>query len=263
MMAEVSAMHYERLGEGKRMVIFLHGFAGFSGIWRWQIDDISQKAGVIAVDLPGHGKSRWQNDTLSDMARKVRDVLAREGVQKADFVASSFGGLVAFKIFEEFPEYVQSLLFVGALPRFTATADFPAGLDPEKIDKLARQISVNEGTALDIFFRSLFSMKERQWEQYQYIKELRKAGPFPEREALFAFLELLETTDLRRAAAKVDRPTLFVLGDSDHICPLAVVRPLKALMPSAEIHVEQHAGHFPFLSKPYEFSRKIERFLKI
>ncbi len=259
----MNGLSYSLDGSGEKTLVFLHGFGGFKEIWSWQVEDISLAARVITIDLPGHGKSAWHGETLEDMADQVKALLDKEGIREAVFVASSFGGLVSFKLYEKYPEMTQGFVFVGSIPRFASTEDFPAGLDAERISKLAGQLKGDVGQVLDMFFRSLFSAKEREWKQYKLIKELRKGALFPDRGALLGFLNILATADLCGVAARVDRPVLFVLGDSDYICPKAVFGPLRKLMPSARIEIVPACGHFPFLSKPYEFNGLLKEFIGI
>ena len=245
-----------------KAIIFIHGFGGFADIWRWQKEYFSVGNSVLSIDLPGHGVRPWNGESLEDMARIVHQECQGAGIQSADIVASSFGGLVALKVCELFPDLVHRAVYAGALPRFTAVEGFPAGLDPERIRKLAGQFQGNVGTVLDMFFRSLFTRKEKERPRYFQVKEIRSSAPLPQREALFGVLDMLEKDDLRPQLAALDKPALFIFGDTDYICPLAVVEPLRQLCPSAQIEVLKDVGHFPFLSIPEVFNRRVERFLQ-
>jgi pimeloyl-[acyl-carrier protein] methyl ester esterase len=252
---------YEKFGNGEKTVVLLHGFGGFKEMWDWQISDLSPLARLIVPDLPGHGESEWHNEDLADMADQVRAVLEKEGVRQAHFVASSFGGLVALTFWENFPERVTRLSFVGSLPRFTSEVGYPAGLDAEKIGKLATQLEGDVGIVLDMFYRSLFTRVERDSLQYGLIKGLRHGAPLPQREASLAMLDLLEITDLRGALQRVKVPVQFIFGDSDDLCPPEIVPSLKSLCPSGIFSVIDDAGHFPFMSWPDEVNALLREFI--
>jgi len=51
-----SSIHYSITGKGK-CIVLLHGFLLNTGIWSDLIPLLSKKNKVLAIDLPGHGKS--------------------------------------------------------------------------------------------------------------------------------------------------------------------------------------------------------------
>src|SRR4051794_41818165 len=55
-MAEESILSHEEKGTGIPLVL-VHGFPFDHTIWRQQLDDVSETARVLAVDLPGCGGS--------------------------------------------------------------------------------------------------------------------------------------------------------------------------------------------------------------
>lgn len=243
-------------------IVFIHGFGGSAALWQWQEEYFSPGRKVFAIDLPGHGSRPWKGENLEEMARGVYRQCRDAGVDSSDLVASSFGGLVAIKLCELYPDFVRRIVLSGALPRFTAADDFPAGLNAEKIRKLAGQFDGDVGTVLDIFFRSLFTRKEKERQRYYQIRDLRLKSPLPSREGLRGVLDMLEKEDCRHQLARLTQPCLFITGDSDPICPLTVAEALRVLLPSIRIEVLKDVAHFPFLSIPEVFNRRVERFLQ-
>jgi pimeloyl-ACP methyl ester esterase len=256
-------IHYESFGAGDKTIIFLHGFGAFGEIWDWQVKDLSPVARVIVPDLPGHGETEFHGEDIEDIAEQVRAIMDEERVDRAYFVASSFGGLVALSFWQKYPLHVQGLSFVGSVPRFITDADYPAGLDAEKIRKLATQLESDVGTILDMFFRSLFTHSERESLHYGLIKGLRRQAQLPDREALLMVLEVLETTDLRDVLARVQVPVQFIFGDTDYLCPLDLIKPLKVLCPAAKFAVVKNSGHYPFLSRPEEVNALLREFVGV
>src|SRR5687767_3287453 len=50
-------VRYESFGEGREAIVFVHGWAGDTSVWRYQVPEFAKRARVIALDLPGHGAS--------------------------------------------------------------------------------------------------------------------------------------------------------------------------------------------------------------
>ena len=242
--------------------LFIHGFGGCGELWVAQARYFGTKGRVIAVDLPGHGGTPWHGETLPEMAACVmRAVGPASAPGQVIVVANSFGGLVTLELYKSCPHMFRSMTFVGALPRFTFTPQFPAGLDAARIRKFMAQLDGDVPSVLEMFFRSLFTAEERASRCYGVIKQARQQMQVPSRETLHAFLRILETADLRGTLQAVDVPVQFVLGDNDPICPLIVVAPLKEICPGARMDIMPGCGHFPFLSRPDEFSTLLEGFV--
>ena len=241
-------------GEGSTF-LFIHGFGGSAGRWVSQIEYCRPLGRVLAVDLPGHGNAPWQNETLGQMADGVGEALDRQAIDRnVIVVASSFGGLVALDLWQKRPQFFKRIVFVGSVPRFTWTEDFPAGLNAAKISSLRAQLARDFIVGLDAFFRGLFTPRERTSPRYAFIKQIRKEAPPPSIDALNVFLDILGEQDLRSVLQTVTVPVDFVLGDADYICPPVVVDPLRMLCPYAKITVMPGCGHLPFLSEPDAFN---------
>lgn len=252
--------HYDISGQGEA-VLFIHGFSGSGGWWVLQKDFLKQDFQVIAVDLPGHGESAWMPLTLGEMAQDIKQLLSAIHVPHVSIVSSSLGGLLAIELHRIMSESIMRMSFVGALPKFARSDSYPAGLDVERIRKLSGQFDGDYMSILDIFFRSLFTMKERDSEQFQWVKQMRAAQRFPQREALKHFLDILERADLRDRIAKMICPLQFICGSEDYICPRSVMDWMAEHTYNARFDFVEHCGHLPFLTQTKEYNRLLEDFL--
>ena len=260
--------HYETIGSGDA-VLFIHGFGGSGRWWEGQEEFLRSGYQVIIVDLPGHGQSAWMPVTLNDLAVDLRQIISGLGISHFNVVASSFGGLIAFELHRMMPEAIMRVSFVGAIPKFTRASGYPAGLDIDKIRTLSSQFDASAplstggdyGAIFDIFFRSLFTMRERDSVRFQWVKEMRGSEPLPQREALKCFLDILEKADLRGHLAGVICPVQFVTGSDDHICPQPAMAWVAEHFVNARFDVMQGCGHLPFLTEPDEYNDLLEDFL--
>lgn len=252
--------HYETTGNGDP-VLFIHGFGGSGRWWEGQEEFLRSGYQVITVDLPGHGQSAWMPVTLNDLAMDLRQIISGLGISQFNMVSSSFGGLIAFELCRMMPEAVMRMSFVGAIPKFARAPGYPAGLDINKIRTLSRQFDGDYAAILDIFFRSLFTMRERNSVRFQWVKDMRGAEPLPQREALKCFLDILEKADLRGHLAGIICPVQFVTGSDDYICPQPVMAWTVEHFVNARFDVMQGCGHLPFLTEPDEYNDLLEDFL--
>jgi pimeloyl-ACP methyl ester esterase len=254
---------YELSGSGDRRMLFIHGWGVDHRIWKQQIKYFQRHHHVLAVDLPGHGRSGFSGGTLDDMAKELRDVLVHANYAPCHVVGSSFGGLLALKFYELFPGAFLKMTMVGSAPKFARSEEYPYGLDVSRIQKLAGQVETRYPGIVDIFFRSLFTREERASRRYIWMQKFRVRDALrPNRNALLEYLEILEKEDLRSVLSSVALPLHFVNGDGDEICCRDTVQYIRTLAPRARYDDISGCGHFPFLTRPHAFNSVVEDFGK-
>jgi pimeloyl-ACP methyl ester carboxylesterase len=106
-----------KFGDGPPRVVFLHGGGQNAHTWDTVIVGLGEPA--LAVDLPGHGRSSWRDD--SDYGPKLNAVavepVVRELAPDADLVVGmSLGGLTALQLAVAAPELVRKLVLVDVTP---------------------------------------------------------------------------------------------------------------------------------------------------
>ncbi len=111
-------IHYLIAGKGEPVVL-IHGLHSSAEInWRMTgvIRDLAADHQVIAIDLPGHGRSDKPQKEDAYGLRVVENVillLDHLKVKKAHMAGYSIGGLVALKLTSMHPDRVRSLLLGG------------------------------------------------------------------------------------------------------------------------------------------------------
>lgn len=253
--------HYDTEGQGQHL-LFLHGWGVDKRIWRQQSKPFSLSYRVMTIDLPGHGQSTWQKLSLEFMARDLKAILETLQFSEVTIIGSSLGGLLALKLYEIFPGGIKRLVFVGAMPKFSKSGDYPHGLDVEQMRKLGGQLANDYPSIVNVFFRSLFTPEERRSRRFKWLQKFRRFADVPMQEALAAYLDILEQEDLRAVLTRVHVPVQFINGRDDEICTPQTVAFLKEARPDARFDFFEQCGHFPFLSKPHEFNSVVEEFLK-
>lgn len=252
--------NYTLVGEGQTL-LFIHGFAGSSRWWKNQVDFLKQDFQILTIDLPGHGQSGWMPVTPRDIAMDLAQLIKFLHLNQINVIASSMGGLIAFELHRQLPAEIMRMSFVGSLPKLSKATGYAAGLDVEKIRTLSNQFDGNYAGILDIFFRSLFTMHERDSEAFKVVKEIRAADTLPQREALKYFLDIIETYDLRDRIASIICPLQFIRGKEDYICTQEALDWVSEHTYNARFDVMDKCGHLPFLTDVVEYNRLLEDFL--
>lgn len=253
--------HYDIEGKGEHL-LFIHGWGVDKRIWRQQAKFFSEYYRVMTIDLPGHGKSGWQKISLGTMVKDLKTILEVLQFDNVSVIGSSLGGLVALKLYELYPVGIKRLVFVGSMPKFSRSPGYPHGLDVDKMRKLGGQLESDYPSIVNVFFRSLFTKEERQSRRFKWLQKFRETDAVPIKQALVEYLDILEQEDLREVLKKVHVPIQFINGRDDEICTKETVEFLRTLRPESRFDFFEQCGHFPFLSKPYEFNQVVETFLK-
>ncbi|HRA21715.1 MAG TPA: alpha/beta fold hydrolase, partial [Anaerolineae bacterium] len=122
-------------------LLLLHGFTGdrrswlgFAAAWRrLQAGDRADgrhhgyRRRVIALDLPGHGRSPQPADpaarTMPGVVAEVQATIDALGITRAHVLGYSMGGRVALSLALAVPERVASLSLIGASPGIADAAE--------------------------------------------------------------------------------------------------------------------------------------------
>lgn len=99
----------------KPTAVFIHGVLNDHSVWILQTRYFANHGwNVLALDLPGHGRSGGKAPaSVQEAARNVIALLDAAGVDKAILIGHSFGSLIAMHAAAEHAERVSQLVMVG------------------------------------------------------------------------------------------------------------------------------------------------------
>jgi pimeloyl-ACP methyl ester carboxylesterase len=105
---------YTDEGSGPGTVLLVHGWTCDSHDWMWQIPVLSKKMRVIAVDLPGHGRSTGTPAGYgpADMADGLAALLLSLEVGPVLAMGHSLGGAVVTALAVEHPSQVSGVIAI-------------------------------------------------------------------------------------------------------------------------------------------------------
>ena len=116
------------------VVVFVHGAQHDHSVWILQSRYLAHHGhSVLAVDLPGHGRSTGPAlATVEAMADWLLALLAAAGVSKAALVGHSMGSLIALETAARAPQLVERLALLGvAIPMKVSDVLLNAARDNE------------------------------------------------------------------------------------------------------------------------------------
>jgi pimeloyl-[acyl-carrier protein] methyl ester esterase len=258
----MTQLYVEVNGNGPDLVL-LHGWGLNVRVWDGLVDELRDRFRMIAVDLPGHGRSPWSpgRNTPAEQAWLLHSTLAPLS-NRYSLLGWSLGGQIALDLAAAMPAQIEKLALVATTPRFIVAPDWPHGMKADTVAKMATQLHQNYRQTV----RDFLDLQVRgSLEGARVIEQLRNAlfvHGEAKSEALEAGLNTLATSDLRSTLPHVRTPTLVIAGQNDRITAPAASRALAEALPDARYVEMRRAAHTPFLSHRKEFATLLERFLR-
>jgi len=253
----MSELNLIRTGRrGTSPVVLLHSAGLDLTYWEHQIAALRPDHDVVAIDLPGHGRSKAAPTaiTLEHMTHAVISAIAGLDVGPVGVVGLSVGGLIAQAVALENPAAVSSLVLVDTAARFT-----PAGQDAMR---LRAETARREGMSavLDGLFEHWF-LPETRRQRPELIDRATKTllGADPNVHA--ALWEMIADFDVLGRLPEVTAPTLVLVGEHDSSSPVSAARTLRDAIAGAELHVVADAAHLAPLERPDDVTSHIAAFL--
>jgi pimeloyl-ACP methyl ester carboxylesterase len=228
-------------------IVLLHG-AGFDHT-TWALHSrwfAHHGFGVLAPDLPGHGRSAGAPlASIADMADWTAALLDASGVAKARLIGHSMGSLIALETAARHPAKVSGLSLIGTAATMTvgpdllkaAEANDHSAVDMVSIWGLGFQAELGGSLAPGLWMHS---------GAQRVLEQCRPGVLFNDLAACNAYQNALT------AAAQVTVPASFILGERDMMTPLKAGKALAAATPNSRTVVLSGAGHMMMVERPDE-----------
>ncbi len=253
--------HYVEAGTGEP-VVFLHGLPESWFSWHYQIEEVSQKYHVIAVDLKGYGQSdkRDGDYTAQGVANELIALFNAIGLEKFSLVTHDWGSLIGDHIASTIPDRVVKYVRMEAPVLKVDPANHPQ-FELFKNQELARSIMSEARAFITKVYESRTVQRISDEDMEGIIFEFSRPGVA---EAVPRYFRdfTLESEDVRlERFRKMTFPVLVLQGERDPAQPLWYFEGIEEVFPDVKLQIVKDAGHFTELEKPKEVSKAILDFL--
>lgn len=230
---------------GQKLIVFLHGAGADHSVWALQSRWFAYHgANVLAVDLPGHGRS--EGPALTDigaLADWTARLIAAAGAERAALVGHSMGALVALEAAARYRDLIERVALVGAAAQMPVHADLLAAAQANSQDAIA-MVSL-WGLGAPAVLGGCAAPGQWMLGGTQRLLQMTAPGVM---HADLAACNAYGTGHV--AAANVACPVLLVLGERDLMIPLKAGKALAALIPGARVIQLPGAGHMLMTERP-------------
>jgi len=257
----MSDLYIEARGHGPDLVL-LHGWGLNLRVWDGLAGELSDHFRVIAVDLPGHGRSAWDPNARTPAAQawRVHETLAPMS-ERYSLLGWSLGGQIALDLAAAMPARIERLVLVATTPRFASGPDWPHGMSPDALAKLANQLRTDYQRTVSEFLELQVRGSSTSEKVLAQLRASLFAHGEARPEALAVGLETLRNSDLRPTLGLVRAPALVIAGQYDRVAQPAASRALAEALPDARYLEFRRAAHASFLSHRAQFAKRVREFL--
>jgi len=232
----------------KPTLIFIHGAALSKGFWTAQVEDLSDIANAIAIDLPGHMDSKGSaHDQISDCAVAVAQLIEQINVPNPILCGLSMGGAVAQELLITKPDIFKSAILMHTGARLKVF--------PFIFESIEKDYSQYLDVAVD------FSVSQKS--DNAKIKEQMKDIAVTKADVALKDFTACDQFDVMARLNEIKAKVLVVVGAEDNITPAKYGEYLHQNIPASELKVITDAGHLSPIEKPEEVNQIIRDFLRV
>ena len=237
-------------------VILIHGAGMDRTVWQLQTRNIAYMGyQVLAVDLPGHGRSEGKVlPSIGEMADWIMRLMIELKLKSAALIGHSMGALIALEVGSRYPKNVEKLCLMGVASRMP--------VHPE----LLKAAKKNQPLASDLIMYWGLGDKAQIGGHPHPGLWVHGANEILIRNSQSGVLynDLAACDSYQgavQAAEKVQCSSLFILGDGDKMTPLKQAKKLTEVMQSPEVRVIKDCGHMMMSERPNEVSKNLKAFI--
>lgn len=254
----------------RQVALMIHGWSSSWYAISPLIGLLSQRFRVIAIDLPGYGKSPPlpRRITITEYVEFLADFIEKVSDGPVVLVGNSMCGMISITLAMKHPALVECMVLLsptitGRLSNFINTIIAPVflierfllgsllvfGVEKAVVcitDRIMRPVSFAErsGITLEDYKRL---MADARWRGQGRVRA----------DCFFAMRE----NNLSGRLAQVETPSLVVWGAEDNTVPLRDAGVVADEWPAADLRIVQKAGHWPHFEAPDITRRLVASFL--
>lgn len=250
----------------KPTLVFIHGVLNDHSVWILQTRYLAHHGfNVLAVDLPGHGRSGGDAPaSVEEAAQFIEALLDAAGVKQAGLVGHSWGSLIALEAAARLKDRITHLALVGTA--------FPMKVSPALIEASLHE-PMKALQMVNVFSRATLSappsaLGPGTWVYGASMALGRRVLASNTAVNIFhrGFVACDSYAHGLEAMAGVTCPVLFVLGESDQMTPPRAAQSLidqaNATNKSITV-VKVPMGHHQMSESPEETLNALKAFLGV
>ncbi|SDM94582.1 Pimeloyl-ACP methyl ester carboxylesterase [Fictibacillus solisalsi] len=258
-------IHYEDFHQPNsdaQVLILIHGFLSSTISFRQLIPYLTDQYHVVAIDLPGFGKSEKSKQftySLANYGKLVLSFIKEMGWSNVVLVGHSMGGQVALHASRQDGKLIDKLILIGCCGYIKRAGTpiiccsylpfFSWGLKQWVLKKDIRNDLSGVLHNMNLVTDELIK---------DYREQFLEKGFF---DSLIRLLRHREGDLKPFELNSIMHPILLIHGDDDRVIPLSTGKRLNSDLKNSRLIVYKDTGHLIMEEKPEELAQDIKNFL--
>ncbi|GLB30728.1 alpha/beta hydrolase [Lacrimispora amygdalina] len=250
-------IHYEIRGSAPRSVFLIHGWTGSIRTWKYQLDAFVDYK-VVAIDLPGNGKSskdEKKDYTMELFADCIYQVMKEEEISEGFLVGHSMGFAICEIFIQKYPHMCTGICSMDGA-HFELPEDLQEKEDWLKFNWDFGQ-SMDEETGREAFLNMLFLPDTPQMLKDEVL-QISKEVPLVIGKSIISSVEKNQKYWAKNRQS--DLPCLAIYSPAYQLPPDYQLE-LKRIYPAIEYHSIADVCHYLMMEIPYRINQIILDFL--
>lgn len=239
---------------GDTTLLFIHGWNIDKSYWANQTDFFSKKYKVVALDLPGFGKSgkNRKSWTVEEYGKDITAILTKLDLKNVILIGHSMSGAIVVEAALKNPTRVIGVVGVDNYTNFGAEVSPELEKDVSEAYKALR--TNYKKIALQYANQSLFSPSTDSTVRKRVIRDFMNA------DSVIA-VEILEQNDKYPTDEKLKLlgKTIYLINSNYHLTDTLGFK--KYNVPYNLLYVGP-TGHYPMIENPNEFNKQLEQAIR-
>lgn len=251
------ALHHVRTGpRGHPPLLLLHPAGLDLTYWDNLIAAWKDGHDVIAVDLPGHGRSSTDSGpwTFAAAVEHMIQLMEAMGLARVHLAGISVGGMIAQTFALRHPDRVASLSLIAT------ASEFPAEVRAGMQDRARRLRAGGMPAVIDETIKRWFAPQTIQ-ERPDLPDRATRTLLADDAEVHAQLWEEVSRLDTTTALSGVVAPTLILAGELDPSCPPAASRVMQDRIDGAQLVVLPGTSHMATLERPAAVASHVAAFV--
>ena len=225
-------------------MVCIHGSGGSLTHWPEKLRRFD-KFSVVALDLPGHGKSQGKGrDSIEDYATVVDAFVKASNLNRVILMGHSLGGAIAQQLALVAPKWLAALILVGTGARLRVA--------PSILDTLLKTTEPAANLIADWSFGPSAPTSA--------VETVRHGWQQTPRSITYGDFKACDGFDVMQKVEDIRMPVLVLTGSEDKLTPPKYGAYLASNIPDAKHVIIPNAGHMMALEYPDFFIEQVMTF---
>jgi sigma-B regulation protein RsbQ len=252
------------VGNGRRQLVFAHGFGCDQNVWRHLVEAFHEEYTCILFDYVGAGGSDLnaydaeKYNSLDGYARDLLEVCEALSLENPILIGHSVSCMIGVRADVLKPGYFSQMIFVTPSPSYINDGNYPGGMEKADLDDLLTMMDSNYLGWSSTIAPLVMGNTDRPELGEELTANFCSTDPNIARD----FARVTFLSDSRNDLPQLSVPSLTLQCSDDMLVPMPVGDFIQTTVKNNTRVILEATGHCPHLSAPAETISAIRNYLR-